>query len=183
MAKKIVFVLFGLTLVLGGCSGVDIATYRGTSPEFDLFTYFQGETRGWGIVRDWKGEVTRSFSVTVSGKAGEGDSIVLTEDLSWSDGEQSLRTWEIERTGENSYTGRDGDVVGSAQGLSAGNALNWQYTLNLVIDDGSWKIHFDDWMYLQPDGILLNTAEMSKFGIQVGEVVIAFSKNFPEEVN
>jgi hypothetical protein len=31
-------------------------------------------------------------------------------------------------------------------------------------------------MFLQPDNILLNRAEMSKFGIRVGDVTIAFQK-------
>jgi hypothetical protein len=31
-------------------------------------------------------------------------------------------------------------------------------------------------MFLQPDGILINRAVMSKFGIRVGEVLIAFQQ-------
>jgi hypothetical protein len=37
-------------------------------------------------------------------------------------------------------------------------------------------VSFDDWMYLQADGVLLNRAKMSKFGFTLGEVTIAFQK-------
>ena len=35
---------------------------------------------------------------------------------------------------------------------------------------------FDDWMFLQPGGVLLNKAKMSKFGINLGQILISFSK-------
>ena len=37
-------------------------------------------------------------------------------------------------------------------------------------------VHFDDWMYLQPDGVLLNRAYVSKWGIDIGSVTLAFKR-------
>jgi hypothetical protein len=37
-------------------------------------------------------------------------------------------------------------------------------------------VHFNDWMFLQPSGVLLNRARVSKFGITIGEVTLAFMK-------
>jgi hypothetical protein len=37
-------------------------------------------------------------------------------------------------------------------------------------------VHFDDWMYLQPDGLLLNRAYVTKWGFAVGSVTLAFRK-------
>jgi len=54
--------------------------------------------------------------------------------------------------------------------------LNWQYLLNLKVDDSTWKIKFDDWMFLVTDQVLINKARMSKFGLTVGEVTIVFQK-------
>jgi hypothetical protein len=75
------------------------------------------------------------------------------------------------------YNGKADDVVGTAMGSAYGNVLNWQYLLNLKADASTWEIHFDDWMFLQNDGVLINRATMSKFGIRVGEITIIFSKN------
>jgi hypothetical protein len=63
-----------------------------------------------------------------------------------------------------------------AQGQAAGNALNWRYTLSLPVDGKVYEVQFDDWMYLMDDRVMLNKAVMSKFGIQLGEVTLSFTK-------
>ena len=67
-------------------------------------------------------------------------------------------------------------MVGTAQGRVAGNALNWRYTLRLPVDGSVYEVAFDDWMYLVDDKVMLNKAAMSKFGIHLGEVTLAFVK-------
>ena len=54
--------------------------------------------------------------------------------------------------------------------------LDWQYDLLVTVKDRQWQLHFNDWMFLHDDGVLVNRAEMSKFGIRVGEIVLFFSK-------
>jgi hypothetical protein len=66
--------------------------------------------------------------------------------------------------------------VGVAEGRSAGNALNWRYTLSLPVDGKVYEVQFDDWMYLMDDKVMLNKAVMSKFGIYLGEVTLSFYK-------
>ena len=61
-----------------------------------------------------------------------------------------------------------------AEGRSAGNALNWRYTLALPVDGRVWEVQFDDWMYLMDERVMLNKARMSKFGIHLGEVTLSF---------
>lgn len=68
------------------------------------------------------------------------------------------------------------DVVGAAEGQARGNALNWRYTLALPVDGRVWEVAFDDWMFLVEDRVMLNKARMSKFGITLGEVTLAFHK-------
>jgi hypothetical protein len=68
-------------------------------------------------------------------------------------------------------------VIGTAQGESSGNALNWRYQLNIETEGSTWKVFFDDWMFLQPNQILINRASMSKFGIHLGDITISFSKD------
>ena len=77
------------------------------------------------------------------------------------------------------YRSRDSgvpDVVGIATGDSYGNALHWRYDLLLPVGEKTYKVHFDDWMFLQDDGVLINRAEMSKFNIKLGELTIVFRK-------
>ena len=56
------------------------------------------------------------------------------------------------------------------------DALRWSYTLRLPVDGSVYEVQFDDWMYLMDQRVLLNKAVMSKFGIRLGEVTLAFSK-------
>ena len=43
-------------------------------------------------------------------------------------------------------------------------------------DGDSMRVDFDDWMWLQEDGRLLNIAYMQRFGVTLGEVTIFFEK-------
>ncbi|MFO7766296.1 MAG: DUF3833 domain-containing protein [Pelovirga sp.] len=170
----LVSIVLALLLLAAGCSAVDVKRYAGQQPEFDLFDYFIGETRGWGIVQDRNGELVRQFVVDINGYRNDAGELVLDEQFVWSDGEHSERIWTIEKTGPNDFRGRAADVVGVAEGAIYGNALNWNYVLNLEARGSTWKVRFDDWMFLQPDGVLLNRATMSKFGFELAQVTIAF---------
>ena len=171
----LISVIIGVVL-LASCSSIDVRQYSENEPQFDLFDYFSGQTRGWGVVRDRSGGLSRQFDVDIKGTIDEQGRLVLDEDFVWNDGEISKRIWTITRISAGEYRGEAPDVVGTATGTSAGNVLNWKYDLNIVSGDSTWKIRFDDWMYLQPDDILLNTATMTKFGFRVGSVTIAFKK-------
>ena len=68
------------------------------------------------------------------------------------------------------------DIIGIAKGEAYGNALNWQYDINLKIGDSRLRVRFNDWMYLQPSGVLLNRAHVTKLGVEIGTVTLVFSK-------
>ena len=54
--------------------------------------------------------------------------------------------------------------------------MNWTYTLRLPYRGNEINVKFDDWMFLQTDGVLVNRAKVSKFGLKVGEVTLFFIK-------
>ena len=155
---------------------MSVQDYAKNTPSLDLFEYFSGNTRGWGIFQDRNGNLKRQFVVDLKGTKNDAGDLVLEEDFVWSDGEKTRRVWTISKKQANHFTGVASDIVGEAKGQSAGNAFNWQYVMNLPVGDKIYKIKFDDWMFLQPDGILINRAKMSKFGFTVGEVIISFKK-------
>jgi len=128
------------------------------------------------LFEDRFGKVRRQFVVDITG-SWDGETLVLDEHFFFNDGETNFRQWRIKKLAKNQYEGMAGDVVGKATGVSAGNALNWRYLLDLKLDSGSTvRVKFNDWMFLQPDGVLLNRAKMSKFGIDIGQVIISFQK-------
>ena len=175
MYRKLWPVLIVLAMLLGGCSVMQPKDFEGTQPRLELFDYFAGNTRAWGIFQDRSGNLQRQFTVDIRGEV-EGDELTLTEDFVYADGETQQRIWRIRRVDEHRYEGRADDVVGTATGLAYGNALNWTYTLRLPYRGNEINVKFDDWMFLQTDGVLVNRAKVSKFGFRVGEVTLFFIK-------
>ena len=167
-----VLVLLGLT----GCIAMTPDDFTQKSPKFVLEEYFHGKTRAWGLFEDRFGIVRRQFVVDISG-TWDGTMLILDEDFLFDDGEKSFRQWRIKKLEDGTYEGRADDVIGTANGIASGNALHWTYVLDLKLDSGSnIKVKLDDWMFLQPGGVLLNRARMSKFGIEIGQITISFQR-------
>ena len=171
-----------LIILLAGCGGsMQIEDFADRKPELKIEEYFLGKTRGYGFFEGRGGDLKRSFVVDIVGEIDDEGQLVLTEDFVYADGEISQRIWRIEILGDGQYIGRASDVVGEAIGVSDGNALNWRYLLDQKLDDGTIKLRFNDWMYLQPDGVLLNRAKVTKFGFHVGTVILSFRQLSAEE--
>ncbi len=163
------------TALASGCAGPVPADYAAEKPLLDLKTYFNGELTAHGIFTDRSGKVARRFTVAMTG-TWNGDDGVLDERFTYSDGKTERRVWRLKSLGNGRWSGRADDVVGEAVGVAAGNALNWSYTLRLPVDDKTYEVQFDDWMYLMDERVMLNKAVMSKFGIRLGEVTLSFTK-------
>lgn len=154
---------------------MSIESYRDTMPRFILEDYFVGKTQAWGIFQGRSGQVEKQFTVDIIGRMEAGN-LILEEDFLYADGQRDRRVWTITKLDDHTYEGRADDVVGTASGQSYGNALNWSYTMDLPYKDGTVKVQFDDWMFLQADGVLINKAKMTKFGLYLGEVTLVFQK-------
>jgi hypothetical protein len=175
MRKRFAAFLVLAAALLGGCSSISPDAYRAEQPRLDVFAYFDGTVDAWGQFEDRSGRVVKRFIVEIRGRV-EGERLTLDEDFRYSDGTTQKRVWTISRQPGGRYTGTAGDVVGEAAGEAAGNALRWRYVLALEVDGRTWHVDFDDWMYLQDERMMLNRSVMSKFGIRLGEVIIAFRK-------
>ncbi|EAS66018.1 DUF3833 domain-containing protein [Photobacterium angustum] len=173
--KKITSILLALMLLLAGCTA-SISDYKSSQPKFDLFGYFNGKTTAWGMLQDYKGKQTRRFTVDIVGTV-KNSTLTLVEDFVFDDGETQQRIWTIEKQADGRYTGTAGDVIGEAQGVEVGNALQWQYTLAIPVDDSVYNIKFNDWMYRQDEKHMFNVATMTKFGFEVGKVTLFFQKD------
>jgi hypothetical protein len=158
-----------------GCASPTPEDYAAEKPVLDLKSYFNGELVAHGLFTDRNGKVARRFTVLITG-TWEGGQGTLDERFTYSDGKTERRVWTLTEEGQGRWTGRADDVVGVALGRSAGNALNWRYTLALPVDGKVYEVQFDDWMVLMDERVMLNKAVMSKFGIRLGEVTLSFHK-------
>ena len=165
--------------LLAGCAGQQINDYANEKPALDMRQYFNGTIDAYGVFTDRSGKVVKRFTVVMdckwTGPAGQ-EVGVLDEAFVYSDGTKDRRIWTLKRGVDGKYTGTAADVLGIANGEVKGNAFRWGYTLLLPVDGKTIEVQFDDWMYLMNDKVMLNKAEMSKFGIKLGEVTLTFVK-------
>jgi len=161
-------------LACAGCATVDVGEYEGQTPRLDLAQFFTGTVDGWGMFQDRSRKIVKRFYVRID-CAWKGDEGTLDEHFEFADGTTQNRVWRLVKSGDL-YTGTAADVVGTAQGVAAGNVLRWNYVLALPVDSSTWNMDMDDWMVLIDDRTMLNRTVMSKFGVRVGEVTLSFRK-------
>ena len=154
-------VLAGCCLAVAGCNAMTPEEIARDEPQLRIEEYFLGETRAYGIFEDRFGRIRRQFVVDIVGYDDDG-TFVLDEDFHYADGARERRTWRIIPTGPDSYEGTADDIVGKAAGIVDGNTINWRYSMDLKVGDGTWRVKFDDWMLLQEDGVLINRARVSR---------------------
>jgi hypothetical protein len=162
-------------LAVSGCAGPSVNDYASEQPALDLRRYFNGVVDAWGIFTDRSGKVVKRFTVVMH-CSWNGEQGVLDEDFVYSDGTTQKRIWTLTHLGDGRFSGQAGDVIGSAEGHTRGNAFNWRYTMALPVSGQTWHVQFDDWMYLMNEQVMLNKASMSKFGVFLGEVTLSFTK-------
>jgi len=148
---QLAFLALAGALVLTACASPQPTDYAQEKPVLDLKEYFNGTIDAWGVFQDRSGKVGKRLTVV------------------------RKCTWDG-NTGGNKYTGTAGDVLGQANGETSGNAFQWKYTMLLPVDGTTYEVQFDDWMYQMDDKVMLNRATMSKFGIELGEVLLSFRK-------
>ncbi len=175
MRKILVFLVVNY-LILTGCSGSNLPEIHNNRPFLKIENYFAGKTKAWGIFEDRFGTVKRQFHVDITG-TWDGSELMLEEFFIFDDGETDERVWRIKKINNHTYEGKANDILGKAKGQSFGNAFNWQYEMTMEIGSLAIDVHFDDWMFLQSEKVLINRAEITKLGIKIGVVTLFFIKD------
>lgn len=175
MKPSLILCLALAPVLVCGCASVDMAANHRPAPTFSLEDYFTGETRAYGVFEDRSGKVVRTFSVVAQGTQGA-DSFTLDERFLWSDGERQSRVWTFTPTGDGRYRGTAPDVDGEAMLEAKGDAMRLRYVLKLPYKGTTLKVRFDDWSHLVADGVAINRADVSKYGVKLGRVTLTFIK-------
>ena len=165
--------------LLGACASVTVEDYRDAEPTLRLETFFQGALSAHGVVKNRSGRAIRTFNAEIEA-SWKGDTGTLVEDFVFDDGEEQRRVWTLRRNGEGSYSGTAGDVVGEAELALAGNSLFLDYVLRVPYGDSSIDLRVDDRMYLVSPSVLINESVMSKFGVQVGSLLLVIQRHAPD---
>lgn len=165
----------GVITMLTSCSAKTIDYYKDTTPKADIKEYFNGPIKAWGIVQDWRGRVVRRFDIDLVG-TWNGDTGTLTEHFSYYDGAKQERIWTIKKLPDGNYEGTAADILDKATGKASGSAVQWHYVMDLPVGDTTYRLAFDDWMWVMNDGVLINRSYLKKFGVTVSELTIFMKK-------
>lgn len=166
--------LLGAGIMLSSCSH-SLDHYQDQKPAMDIKEYFNGPIKAWGIVQDWRGRVVTRFDIEMTGK-WEGNTGTLTEHFTYYDGKKQERIWTITKLPDGSYEGVASDILDKATGKISGNAARWGYVMDLPVNNTTYRIYFDDWMWLMNDDVVINRSYLKKFGITVTELTIFMQK-------
>jgi len=168
-----------LSSMLTSCS-TQLSDYRQDKQKFDIKNYFKGHVIAWGMVQDYSDKVTRRFCVEING-TWQGNEGVLAEKFYFNDGEVSYRNWQLIQQTDGSYKGNAEDVLGTAIGKHQGFAFQLQYTLQLKLDDETYEVAMDDWMYQLDEHRVINKTAMNKLGINIANITLFFDKSLPSQ--
>jgi hypothetical protein len=171
-------IIMGMIGMLLGCSGPDLEEYANKTPPMNIKEFFNGKIKAWGIIQNRNGNITNRFDVDMVA-SWEGDKGTLDEQFHYYDDPKDKklhRVWHLTQTGPNSFEGQADDVTGKATGKISGNAVNWNYVLQVTVNGSNYEINMNDWMWKMDDKTLFNRVYMRKFGFKVSELTIFMQK-------
>jgi hypothetical protein len=166
-----------LALAIGvtACSSLTPQSFHAGTPTFEPDRFFEGPVRSWGVVERRSGKPSSRFRTETNG-VREGESLVLTQHFFYEDGRTQQRVWRIHRINEHQYEATANDVVGVGRGEAYGNAFHWEYTLAARPGNPLLNVRMKHWMYLQPDGSMLNRVQVTKFGLILEQITEYFRR-------
>ena len=173
---QVTLVIFSLVIsFITGCSNSSLENVVSKNLSFDLLEYFDGETTAWGLIVDRFGNLQRTFKVRLNGKI-DNKQLLLKEYFTYNNGETEYREWIITKTETGTYEGKSKDTIGVAEGKQDGNTMRMVYDTTISIGETDIRVSFDDRFVKADKKVVINRAEILKWGIKIADVTIFFSK-------
>jgi hypothetical protein len=137
---------------------------------FDIRQKLNGPILCEGVIYGPTGRVTSrfvgDFEASWAGNVG-----TMTEVFNYDSGAVQKREWTLTLGNDGSIRAEAPDVVGVGTGQQLGSAVVMNYRIRLTEDAGGHVLDTTDWMYLAPNGSIINRSQFRKFGIKVAELV------------
>jgi len=144
--------------------------YAGATPRFDMIRHLNGPMICDGVIYGPTGRVASRFTGRFNAE-WTGNRGVMTEHFIYDSGETQDRAWHLELGNDGAIRAEAADVEGTGQGRQSGPTVQLRYRLRLPLESGGHVLDANDWMYLAPNGTIVNRSQFRKFGIKVAELV------------
>lgn len=168
----VALMLVGLILLprLIGFRAQRLTAFAGRGPVFDPRQHLNGAILCEGVIYGPFGRVSSRFVARMQGR-WTGNQALLTEAFTYDDGTTQDRAWHLTLTPDGLLQAAAEDLVGAGQGRAQGPACRMRYRIRLRPEAGGHVLDVTDWMYLMPNGTIMNRSQFCKFGIKVAELV------------
>ena len=142
---------------------------------FDIREHLNGPMICEGVLYGPLGRVSTRFVAQMHGH-WDGNKGHLVENFVYESGEEHKREWFLTTHNNDQIDAEAPDVIGTGKGTQKGSAVQLKYRLQLPESGGGHVLDVTDWMYLLPNGTVVNRSQMRKFGIKVAELVATMRK-------
>ncbi|MEP1519290.1 DUF3833 family protein [Ascidiaceihabitans sp.] len=144
--------------------------YAQDDTQFDVRRHLNGPIVCEGVIYGPLGRVTSRF-VGEFDCEWTGNSGVMREHFRYHDGSTQDRQWNLSLGNDGRIKATASDVVGEGMGVQLGASVQLKYRFQLPDSAGGHVLDTVDWMYLAPNGTIVNRSQFRKFGIKVAELV------------
>lgn len=173
---KIIPAIMLVAAGIAACSTVPASgPTAGSSRNVVMERDFAGRSYARGVFTNGVTGSKRPFSVVLDGR-WNGKILRLREAFAYDDGERDVKTWILTRTGPGTFSGTREDVVGTALIYTDGPAVRLGYDVDIATSSGSIRVRFEDVIERRGDGMIVNRAIVSKFGLPIGDVDLVFGR-------
>jgi len=144
--------------------------YEDENPAFDIRKHLNGPILCEGIIYGPLGRVSSRFVANFDAH-WDGNKGQMKERFTYDDGSVQDREWHLTLSNDGSIRAEAPDLVGQGQGRQSGPTVQLRYRIRLPASSGGHVLDTVDWMYITPNGTIMNRSQFRKFGIKVAELV------------
>ena len=137
---------------------------------FDIRTVLNGPIACEGMIYGPTGRVSSRFTAKMEAN-WDGDTGTMAEEFFYDSGNVQKRAWRLILSAGGVIKAEADDLVGAGQGQQTGDAVYLTYKIKLSDAAGGHVLDVTDWMYLMPNGTLMNRSQFRKYGFKVAELV------------
>ena len=152
--------------------------YEDGTPDFDVREHLNGPILCEGVIYGPTGRVSSRF-VADFNASWDGNTGSMKERFHYDDGSVQDREWHLRVDENGAIRATAEDVVGQGSGRQTGPTVLLKYRIRLPEGSGGHVLDTVDWMYLTPNGTIINRSQFRKFGIKVAELVATMRPKEP----
>lgn len=146
------------------------AQYEKGTQDLDIREVLNGKMVCDGIIYGPFGRVVSRFNAVMDA-SWTGNDGVIDEVFTYDSQNTQTRRWVLAVKDDGTISMTATDVIGQGKGQQQGDAVGFRYTFQLPESAGGHALKARDWLYLTPDGTVMNRSQMRKFGILVLELI------------